>query len=129
MHLILRNWLNPLKNTALDICQLITLMTMYILITTTWYHKSIIKFSYCIRNLIYITSPLKLLAEKLLSLPKIFVEDILEPWIKHNTQIVAQLSKTDAYKKHSKNNNKCTFEENMGQIFWVMSILPDFSIS
>ena len=50
-----------------------------------------------------ITSPLKLLAENVLLFPKIFVKEMLEPWIKHNIQVVYQLSKIYALKKNKKN--------------------------
>ena len=50
----------------------------------------------------YITSTLKYLAENSVSFPKLFVKNILEPWINADLQIVAHLSKIYARNKHSK---------------------------
>ena len=49
----------------------------------------------------YITSPLKIMEEIVISFPELFVKKMLEPWMNANIQIVAQLSKANVWKQHN----------------------------
>ena len=117
MYLILGNLLNIINNVSLCVYQIINLETMCILrrMKRGKNHHKVCIFNH--ESDFYITPPLKLLAEKLLSLPKLFVVEMIEPWISHNIQVVSQLSKNDVCNKQSKKRNKCLLEERIRKIF------------
>ena len=130
MNLIKRNLLNFRKKCCI-ICMPAYTFGGYIYFINLTYHTEIQHIVLILnhRCYMYITSPLKFLAETFLSFPKIFIKEIIKLWINANIQIVAQSFKINVCNKHSQKWNRCIMEEINWRIFWVVLILQYFTMS
>ena len=58
------------------------------------------------RHDMYITSPLNIMEETCVSLPKQFVKKMIEPWMNANIQFFAELSKVNVWNQHNQQTEK-----------------------